>query len=152
MPASPFFYMQIFKNNLHLKFICLTSLLLLGTAAQADQIRYQCSGSTTNYSSWGVREQQISGLANDPLVVEVDTVKKTISFQTPYSGPVTATLVESAQWYDGAVAVNKPIMQRKLAQVSVRVGRQAWSAMTLYTLDNPDGESHLAFAGICVRE
>ena len=144
--------MPIIKNNLRIKLACLTSLILFSTIAQSEQIRYQCSGSTTHYSSWGVREKQISGLANDPLIVDVDTVKKTISFQTPFSGPVTTRLVESAQWYDGVVALDKTVMQRKLAQVSVRVGRQAWSAMTLYTLDNPDGESHLAFAGICVPE
>lgn len=144
--------MKKFNPHHHIKLTCFISLLLLVGVAKAEQIRYQCSGSTTNYSSWGVREKQISGLANDPLIVDVDTVKKTIAFQTPYSGPVTTALVESAQWYDGVVVLNKPIMQRKLAQVSIRIGRQAWSAMTIYTLDNPDGESHLAFAGICVPE
>ena len=144
--------MTRFKQNYHIRFIVVASLILFGTAAPAEQLRYQCAGSTEHYASWGMREKQISGLADDPLTIEIDTVKKTIAFQTAYSGPVIAPLVESAQWYDGAVTINKEVLQRKLAQVSVRVGRQAWSAMTIYTLDHADGESHLAFAGICVPQ
>ena len=135
-----------------IRIVLTAALLLCGTSAMAEQLRYQCAGSTEHYSSWGVREKQISGLADDPLTIDIDTTKKTIRFQTPYSGTVTADLVESAQWYDGAVTINKDVMQRKLAQVSIRVGRQAWSVMTIYTLDHADGESHLAFAGICVPQ
>lgn len=125
------------------------SLLLTGGHLHARQLRYVCGGSTAEYTKWGLRSTQMSSFADDPLVVLVDQEARTIGFSTPYSGPVSATLKEDRDWFEGEVQIDKVVMERKLAVVSVKVGRMTGSGLTLYTLDKPGGENHLAFAGIC---
>ena len=117
--------------------------------AQAEQVRFICSGTHVEYDGWGKRVEQMSSLKEDPVDLMVDTTAGKIHFSTMYGGPVTAALKISAEWYEGEVAMDKSVMGRKIAIVSVKVGRIAWGAMTVYTLDSKDGENHLAYAGVC---
>lgn len=123
--------------------------LLLTANAQAAQVKFICSGTHVEYDGWGKRVEQMSSLKEDPVDLVVDTGAGKIHFSTMYGGPVTAELKTSAEWYEGEVALDKTIMGRKIAFVSVKVGRIAWGAMTVYTLDGKDGENHLAYAGLC---
>lgn len=117
--------------------------------AQAEQVRFICSGTHVEYDGWGKRVEQMSSLKEDPVDLMVDTTAGKIHFSTLYGGPVTAELKTSSEWYEGEVAMDKTVMGRKIAIVSVKVGRIAWGAMTVYTLDGKDGENHLAYAGVC---
>lgn len=131
-------------------FSAITAAILLNSGAlQAEQLRYICGGSTVEYTKWGLRTTQMSSFSDDPLEVLVDRNKKTISFSTPYAGPVSTALKEDREWFEGEATVDKVVMERKIATVSVKVGRMTGSGLTLYTLDKPGGENHLAFAGIC---
>lgn len=131
-------------------YAALISTLLLATAgAQAEQTRFICSGTHVEYDGWGKRVEQMSSLKEEPIDLVVDTAKGKVHFNTLYTGAVTADLKTSDQWYEGEVPVNKTVMGRKIALVSVKVGRIAWGAMTVYTLDDKDGENHLAYAGVC---
>ena len=123
--------------------------LMMAPAAQAEQIRFICSGTHVEYDGWGKRVEQMSSLKEDPVDLMVDTTAGKIHFSTMYGGPVTAPLKVSAEWYEGEVPMDKTVMGRKIAIVSVKVGRIAWGAMTVYTLDGKDGENHLAYAGVC---
>ena len=123
--------------------------LLLAAHAHAEQIRFICSGTHVEYDGWGKRVEQMSSLKEDPVDLMVDTSAGKIHFSTLYGGPVTAELKTSAEWYEGEVPMNKTVMGRKIAYVSVKVGRIAWGAMTVYTLDERDGDNHLAYAGVC---
>ena len=128
----------------------LAAMLVLGSGTlKAEQLRYICGGSTVEYTKWGLRSTQMSSFSDDPLVVLVDREHKTISFGALYSGAVTAALKEDREWFEGEASVEKIVMDRKIATVSVKVGRLTGSGITLYTLDKPGGENHLAFAGIC---
>ena len=128
----------------------LTFAALLMTAnAQAEQIRFICSGTHVEYDGWGKRVEQMSSLKEDPVDLMVDTTAGKIHFSTLYGGPVTADLKTSAEWYEGEVAMDKTVMGRKIAVVSVKVGRIAWGAMTVYTLEGKEAENHLAYAGVC---
>jgi len=113
--------------------------LLLTANAQAAQVKFICSGTHVEYDGWGKRVEQMSSLKEDPVDLVVDTGAGKIHFSTMYGGPVTAELKTSAEWYEGEVALDKTIMGRKIALVSVKVGRIAWGAMTVYTLDGKDG-------------
>ena len=117
--------------------------------AHSEQIRYICSGTHVDYDGWGKRTEQMSSLKEDPVDLVIDTEVKKVSFSTKYAGPVTTDLKISDQWYEGEAAVNVTVMNRKVAQVSVKLGRIAWQAMTIYTLDDANGETHLAYAGVC---
>jgi hypothetical protein len=117
--------------------------------AHSEQIRYICSGTHVDYGGWGKRTEQMSSLKEDPVDLVIDTEAKKVSFSTKYAGPVTTDLKISDQWYEGEAAVNVTVMNRKVAQVSVKLGRIAWQAMTIYTLDDANGETHLAYAGVC---
>jgi len=117
--------------------------------AHSEQIRYICSGTHVDYDGWGKRTEQMSSLKEDPVDLVIDTEAKKVSFSTKYAGPVTTDLKISDQWYEGEAAVNVTVMNRKVAQVSVKLGRIAWQAMTIYTLDDANGETHLAYAGVC---
>ena len=66
-----------------------------------------------------------------------------------FRSTVTTDLNISDQWFEGEARVNVTSMQRKIALVSVKLGRIAWQAMTIYTLDDVNGETHLAYAGVC---
>ena len=122
---------------------------MMATNVRAEQIRFICSGTHVEYDGWGKRVEQMSSLKEDPVDLMVDTTAGKIHFSTLYGGSVTATLNTSAEWYEGEVAMDKTVMGRKIARVSVKVGRIAWGAMTVYTLDDKDGENHLAYAGVC---
>ncbi len=129
-----------------------TPLLFLAAAlaaapAHAEKIRYICSGTHVEYDGWGKRVEQMSSLKEDPIDLLVDTDARKVSFSTLYGGPVVAELKESAQWYEGEVALDKPVMNGRLAAVSVKVSRIIWGASTIYTLAN--GENHLGYAGVC---
>lgn len=124
-------------------------MLLSSGVAQAEQLRYICGGSTVGYTKWGLRSTQMSSFSDDPLEVLVDRDKRTISFSTPYAGATSTALKEDREWFEGEAPVDKVVMDRKIASVSVKVGRMTGSGITLYTLDKPGGENHLAFAGIC---
>jgi len=117
--------------------------------AHSEQIRYICSGTHVDYDGWGKRTEQMSSLKEDPVDLVIDTEVKKVSFSTKYAGPVTTDLKISDQWYEGEAPVNVTVMNRKVAQVSVKLGRIAWQAMTIYTLDDANGETHLAYAGVC---
>lgn len=117
--------------------------------AHSEQIRYICSGTHVDYDGWGKRTEQMSSLKEDPVDLVIDTEAKKVSFSTKYAGPVTTDLKISDQWYEGEAAMNVTVMNRKVAQVSVKLGRIAWQAMTIYTLDDANGETHLAYAGVC---
>jgi hypothetical protein len=117
--------------------------------AHSEQIRYICSGTHVDYDGWGKRTEQMSSLKEDPVDLVIDTEAKKVSFSTKYAGPVTTNLKISDQWYEGEAPVNVTVMNRKVAQVSVKLGRIAWQAMTIYTLDDANGETHLAYAGVC---
>ena len=127
----------------------ITAGLMTAATAQAEQVQFICSGTHVEYDGWGKRVEQMSSLKEDPVDLMVDTSAEKIYFSTIYSGPVTATLKTSAEWYEGEVHLDKTVMGRKLAIVSVKIGRIAWGAMTVYTLDDKDGENHLAYAGVC---
>lgn len=122
-------------------------LLLASLPAQAEKIRYICSGTHVEYDGWGKRVEQMSSLKEDPIDLLVDTEARKVSFSTLYGGPVVAELKESAQWYEGEVAMNKAVMNGRIASVSVKVSRIVWGASTIYTLDN--GDNHLGYAGVC---
>ena len=129
-----------------------TPLLFLAAAlaaapAHAEKIRYICSGTHVEYDGWGKRVEQMSSLKEDPVDLLVDTEARKVSFSTLYGGPVVAELKESAQWYEGEVAMNKAVMNGRIASVSVKVSRIVWGASTIYTLDN--GDNHLGYAGVC---
>jgi hypothetical protein len=134
-----------------LKFISLfvSMALLTATAAHAEKIRYICGGTHVEYDGWGKRVEQMSSLKEDPIELVVDTEARKVTFSTLYGGLVVADLKESAQWYEGEFELNKTVMNRKLAFVSVKVGRIVWAASTIYTLDNRDGENYLGYAGVC---
>jgi len=117
--------------------------------AHSEQIRYICSGTHVEYDGWGKRTEQMSSLKEDPVDLVIDTEAKKVSFSTKYAGHVTTDLKISDQWYEGEAAVNVTVMKRKIALVSVKLGRIAWQAMTIYTLDDANGETHLAYAGVC---
>ena len=117
--------------------------------AHSEQIRYICSGTHVDYDGWGKRTEQMSSLKEDPVDLVIDTESKKVSFSTKYAGHVTTDLKISDQWYEGEAPVNVTVMKRKGAQVSVKLGRIAWQAMTIYTLDDANGETHLAYAGVC---
>ena len=117
--------------------------------AHAEKIRYICSGTHVDYDGWGKRTEQMSSLKEDPVDLVIDTKAKKISFSTKYAGSVTTELTISDQWYEGEAPVNISVMKRNIAQVSVKLGRIAWQAMTIYTLDDANGETHLAYAGVC---
>lgn len=125
------------------------SALLASGAAQAEKVRYICGGTHVEYDGWGKRVEQMSSLKQDPIDLVIDTAARKIYFSTLYTGHVVAELKESAQWYDGEVELNKDVMNRRVAFVSVRVGRINWGATTIYTLDSRDGENHLGYAGVC---
>ena len=127
----------------------ITALTMASGAVQAQQLRYICGGSTVEYVKWGLRSTQMSSFSDDPLEVLVDREKKTITFSTIYSGTVSAALKEDREWFEGETPIDQLVMERKIATVSVKVGRMTGSGITLYTLDKPGGENHLAFAGIC---
>ena len=91
----------------------------------------------------------MSSLKEDPVDLVIDTEAKKIRFSTKYAGSVTTELTISDQWYEGEAPVNISVMKRNIAQVSVKLGRIAWQAMTIYTLDDANGETHLAYAGVC---
>ncbi|MGB4345760.1 MAG: hypothetical protein WBJ21_05115 [Burkholderiaceae bacterium] len=130
-------------------FLLSVAMLCAGSAVNAEQIRYNCGGTHVEYDGWGKRTEQMSSLKEDPLDVVVDTTARKISFNTRYAGKLTADLQESQEWFDGEAPVDLTVMGRKIAFVSVKVGRVAWQAMTVYTLDSRDGENHIAFAGVC---
>lgn len=121
--------------------------LLMSLPAHAEKIRYICSGTHVEYDGWGKRVEQMSSLKEDPIDLLVDTDARKVNFSTLYGGPVVADLKESAQWYEGEVAMNKAVMNGRIASVSVKVSRIVWGASTIYTLDN--GENHLGYAGVC---
>jgi hypothetical protein len=117
--------------------------------AHSEQIRYICSGTHVDYDGWGKRTEQMSSLKEDPVDLVIDTESKKVSFSTKYAGHVTTDLKISDQWLEGEAPVSVTVMKRKVAQVSVKLGRIAWQAMTIYTLDDANGETHLAYAGVC---
>ena len=123
--------------------------LFAAGGAHAEQIRYICSGTHVEYDGWGKRTEQMSSLKEDPVDLVIDTELKKVSFSTKYAGSVTTDLKISEQWYEGEAPVNVTVMKRNVAQVSVKLGRIAWQAMTIYTLDDANGETHLAYAGVC---
>ena len=123
--------------------------LFAAGGAHSEQIRYICSGTHVEYDGWGKRTEQMSSLKEDPVDLVIDTEIKKVSFSTKYAGPVTTDLKISEQWYEGEAPVNVAVMKRNVAQVSVKLGRIAWQAMTIYTLDDANGETHLAYAGVC---
>ena len=123
--------------------------LFAAGGAYAGQIRYICSGTHVEYDGWGKRTEQMSSLKEDPVDLVIDTELKKVSFSTKYAGSVTTDLKISEQWYEGEAPVNVTVMKRNVAQVSVKLGRIAWQAMTIYTLDDANGETHLAYAGVC---
>ena len=127
----------------------LTLTMLAAVSAQAEQIRYICSGTQVEYDGWGKRTEQMSSLKEDPVDLVIDTETKKVSFSTKYAGPVTTDLTISEQWFEGEAPVNVTAMKRNIALVSVKLGRIAWQAMTVYTLDDANGETHLAYAGVC---
>ena len=117
--------------------------------AHSEQIRYICSGTHVEYDGWGKRTEQMSSLKEDPVDLVIDTESKKVSFSTKYAGHVTTDLKISDQWFEGEAPVSVTVMKCKVAQVSVKLGRIAWQAMTIYTLDDANGETHLAYAGVC---
>ena len=121
----------------------------MAATAKAEQIRFICSGTHVEYDGWGKRVEQMSSLKEDPVDLMIDTESKKIRFSTKYAGTVTTDLNISDQWFEGEARVNVTSMQRKIALVSVKLGRIAWQAMTIYTLDDVNGETHLAYAGVC---
>ena len=123
--------------------------ILAAGGTHAEQIRYICSGTHVEYDGWGKRTEQMSSLKEDPVDLVIDTELKKVSFSTKYAGSVTTDLKISEQWYEGEAPVNITVMKRNVAQVSVKLGRIAWQAMTIYTLDDANGETHLAYAGVC---
>ena len=125
------------------------ALLLASAGAHAEKTRFICSGTHVEYDGWGKRVEQMSSLKEEPVDLLVDTTAGKVRFNTLYTGAVTADLKTSDQWYEGEVPVNRTVMGRKIAFVSVKVGRIAWGAMTVYTLDDKEGENHLAYAGVC---
>lgn len=127
--------------------LLLVACLLAAGTAHAESIRYICSGTHVEYDGWGKRVEQMSSLKEDPIELVIDTTARKISFSTLYGGAVVADLTESAQWYEGEVAINKPAMNGTIAKVSVKAGRVVWGASTIYTLDN--GDNHLGYAGVC---
>jgi hypothetical protein len=127
----------------------ITTGLMMAATAKAEQIRFICSGTHVEYDGWGKRVEQMSSLKEDPVDLMVDTTAGKIHFSTMYGGPVTAELKISPEWFEAEVPMNKTVMGRKIASVSVKVGRIARGAMTVYTLDSKDGENHLAYAGVC---
>ena len=123
---------------------------LLATAnVHAEQTRFICSGTHVEYDGWGKRVEQMSSLKEEPIDLLVDTTARKIHFSTLYAGTLTAELKASDQWYEGEVPVDLTVMGRRIAFVSVKIGRIAWGAMTVYTLDDKDGENHLGYAGVC---
>jgi len=123
--------------------------MLITTAVHAEHIRYICSGTHVEYDGWGKRTEQMSSLKEDPVDLVIDTESKKVSFSTKYAGPVTTELKTSDQWFEGEAPMNVTVMQRKIAMVSVKLGRAAWQVMTIYTLDDAQGENHIAYAGVC---
>jgi len=123
--------------------------MLAAASARAEQIRYICSDTHVDYDGWGKRTEQMSSLKEDPVDLVIDTESKKVSFSTKYAGHVTTDLKISDQWFEGEAPVSVTVMKRKVAQVSVKLGRIAWQAMTIYTLDDANGETHLAYAGVC---
>jgi hypothetical protein len=117
--------------------------------AHAEQIRYICSGTHVEYDGWGKRTEQMSSLKEDPVDLVIDTESKKIRFSTKYAGSVTTDLKISELWFEGEAPVNVAVMNRNIAQVSVKLGRMAWQAMTIYTLDDANSDTHLAYAGVC---
>jgi len=131
-------------------FTLLAAASILATPiVHSEQIRYICSGTHVDYDGWGKRTEQMSSLKEDPVDLVIDTESKKVSFSTKYAGHVTTDLKISDQWYEGEAPVNVTVMNRRVAQVSVKLGRIAWQAMTIYTLDDANGETHLAYAGVC---
>jgi len=129
--------------------LLVVATLFFAGGAHSEQIRYICSGTHVDYDGWGKRTEQMSSLKEDPVDLVIDTESKKVSFSTKYAGHVTTELKISDQWYEGEAPVNVTVMKRKVAQVSVKLGRIAWQAMTIYTLDDANGETHLAYAGVC---
>jgi hypothetical protein len=129
--------------------LLVVATLFFAGGAHSEQIRYICSGTHVDYDGWGKRTEQMSSLKEDPVDLVIDTESKKVSFSTKYAGHVTTELKISDQWYEGEALVNVTVMKRKVAQVSVKLGRIAWQAMTIYTLDDANGETHLAYAGVC---
>ncbi len=123
---------------------------VLPAVAHAENIRYICSGTHVEYDGWGKRVEQMSSLKEDPIDLVVDTTAKKIHFTTLYGGPVVAELKESVQWFEGEVALNKPVMNGTIATVSVKANRHIWGVHTLYTLTN--GDNHLGYAGVCTQK
>ena len=129
--------------------LLVVATLFFAGGAHSEQIRYICSGTHVDYDGWGKRTEQMSSLKEDPVDLVIDTESKKVSFSTKYAGHVTTELKISDQWYEGEAPVNVTVMKRKVAQVSVKLGRIAWQVMTIYTLDDANGETHLAYAGVC---
>ena len=129
--------------------LLVVATLFFAGGAHSEQIRYICSGTHVDYDGWGKRTEQMSSLKEDPVDLVIDTESKKVSFSTKYAGHVKTELKISDQWYEGEAPVNVTVMKRKVAQVSVKLGRIAWQAMTIYTLDDANGETHLAYAGVC---
>jgi hypothetical protein len=123
--------------------------ILTSPAVHSEQIRYICSGTHVEYDGWGKRTEQMSSLKEDPVELVIDTESKKIRFSTKYAGSVTTDLKISELWFEGEAPVNVAVMNRNIAQVSVKLGRMAWQAMTIYTLDDANGDTHLAYAGVC---
>ena len=123
--------------------------LFAAGGAHSEQIRYICSGTHVEYDGWGKRTEQMSSLKEDPVDLVIDTESKKIHFSTKYAGSVTTDLKISDLWFEGEAPVNVAVMNRNIAQVSVKLGRIAWQAMTIYTLDDANGDTHLAYAGVC---
>ncbi len=123
---------------------------VLPTVAHAEKIRYICSGTHVAYDGWGKRVEQMSSLKEDPIDLLIDTTARKISFSTLYGGAVVADLQESAQWFEGEVRLDKPVMNGTIATVSVKANRHIWGVHTLYTLAN--GENHLGYAGVCTPQ
>ena len=142
---------MLFRSEIMRQLFTLVAALtmLAVTPAQSEQIRYICSGTHVEYDGWGKRTEQMSSLKEDPVDLMIDTESKKIRFSTKYAGTVTTDLNISDQWFEGEARVNVTSMQRKIALVSVKLGRIAWQAMTIYTLDDVNGETHLAYAGVC---
>ncbi len=128
----------------------LLALCLLAGSANAEKIRYICSGTHVEYDGWGKRVEQMSSLKEDPIDLVVDTTAKKVHFTTLYGGPVVAELKESVQWFEGEVTLNKPVMNGTIATVSVKANRHIWGVHTLYTLTN--GDNHLGYAGVCTQK
>ena len=114
--------------------LLVVATLFFAGGAHSEQIRYICSGTHVDYDGWGKRTEQMSSLKEDPVDLVIDTESKKVSFSTKYAGHVTTELKISDQWYEGEALVNVTVMKRKVAQVSVKLGRIAWQAMTIYTL------------------